>query len=471
MTKIQIAIFIVLSGLAFFLSLNQGAVWPLAWIAPIPVLYLAFGGVSRATAFWAGLAACALGGTNFLVAYAGELPWFTLVLGVFGPALYFAASVSGAKFVATRLGDVAGVVAFAVFWTACDYLVSLGHDGTAPSPAYSQVGAPLLVQSASVFGMWIVTFLLGLVPAGLAMSLARRRFMPAALATVVFAANAGFGAFTLSRAQDTTSERIGLGSDDSISLRATRSASQQLAVAKRYADAARALARGGAHLVVFPEKVSFLSMQSRTPVLTILRTAAHASHTTIIIGFDDRTAEPRNEAIVFPPDGTEPSFYFKRHMVQGLEDVYVPGDGPLHLSGGKGTEICKDMDFPRMVRADLRETKATLLAVPAWDFGSDRWWHARLAVMRAVENGVSLARAAKDGLLTLVDSNGRLLESRPSEDAGMVTIEGTLAPGPGNTIYQRIGDVFAWICVGASILLLGLSFLRGPGVPVTAARD
>src|SRR5215831_5588746 len=145
-----------------------------------------------------------LGATNVLFAYAGEMPWYILVLAVAGPALYFAATAAGARFVAVRLGSSAGVIAFAVLWTAFDYLVGLGRDGTAPSPAYSQVGAPFLIQGASVLGLWIVTFLLGLVPAGIAMSLRRREFAPATLAVIAFAANAGFGEWRHLHADTTT---------------------------------------------------------------------------------------------------------------------------------------------------------------------------------------------------------------------------------------------------------------------------
>ena len=460
--RLQVAICVALSAVAFFFSLNQGSVWPLAWVAPVPVLYLALGGAPPGTSFWAAWAAYALGATNIVVAYAGALPWPGLVLGVVGPALYFAASARAAGFVGARLGDIAGVLAFAALWTSCDFLASLGGDGTEPSPAYSQVGAPILIQSASLFGLWIVTFLLGTVSAGLAMSLHKRRILPALLAILVLGANVAFGEWHLLQGNNVDAERVGLGADDSVSLRATRSASQQLAVAKRYADAARALARSGAHLVVFPEKVSFLGVQARAPILTILRTAAHASRTTIVIGFDDRSAEPRNEAIVFPPDGSQPNFYFKRHMVGGLEDIYVPGDGPVRLEGSAGAEICKDMDFPEMLREDVRKTKAKLLAVPAWDFGSDRWWHARLAIMRAVENGVSIARAAKNGLLTLADSKARVVAERPSSEAGMVTLVGDLSVGAGDTLYLRLGNAFAWVCLAASILLIGFAFVRAP---------
>jgi apolipoprotein N-acyltransferase len=460
-TRAEVLFAVVVSAAAFFVSLNHGSTWPLAWLAPVPVLFVNFGSVTARTGFVAAWAAYALGATNLLLAYAGTMPWPSLLLGVIGPALYFAASARAARYVAQRLGGSAGVLAFAAIWAGCDFLVSLGGDGTAPSPAYSQAGAPAIVQGASLFGIWIVTFLLGLFSAGLAMSLQRRRLMPAALAVVFLAADVAFGEWRLSHAEHPAHIRVGLGADDSIALRTTLSASQQLTVAKRYADAARMLARNGAALVVFPEKVSFLGVQARAPVLTILRTAAHASRTSIVIGFDDRSAEPRNEAVVFPADGSEPQFYFKRHMVAGLESSYVPGDGPLQFADRTSTEICKDMDFPGMVRRDVGQTNAAVLAVPAWDFDGDRWWHARLAIMRSIENNVSLARSAKQGLLTLVDAEGRVIAQRRSEQSGMVTLVGDLALGTGETLYRRIGDVFAWMCIAISLLLIAGAALRG----------
>src|SRR5260221_243302 len=102
------------------------------------------------------------------------------------------------------------------------------------------------------------------------------------------------------------------------------------------------------------------------------------------------------------------------------------------------------MASPAMLRADSRTLHPTLIAVPAWDFGRDRWWHARLAILRGVEDGFALARAAKDGLLTLSDAQGRVVAMKRSDAGGMVTLVGNLARGPGDTLYLRIGDVFAW---------------------------
>jgi apolipoprotein N-acyltransferase len=100
-----------------------------------------------------------------------------------------------------------------------------------------------------------------------------------------------------------------------------------------------------------------------------------------------------------------------------------------------------------------------LFAVPAWDFDQDRWWHARLAIMRGVENGFAVARSAKDGLLTLSDAYGRVIARKDSTPSGMVMLMGDLPRGPGETLYARIGDAFAWLCLGLAAILVSVAFL------------
>jgi apolipoprotein N-acyltransferase len=365
-----IAIFCILGSAAgFFLSLNHGAIWPLAWIAPIPVLWLSFGQINRWLAFLSAWAAYALGSTNVLIAYAREMPIPILILATCAPALYFALTTTLARQVAKRISPLAGAIAFGAIWTACDYLVSFLHDGTAPSPAYSQVGAPVLIQSASLFGLWVITFLLGFVPAALALSLRERNAAPAVVAVLALALNLGYGEWRLVYGRDGAAVRIGLGSDDSISARATAGHPERAAdAAARYGAAAETLAHNGATLIVFPEKIARLSAAGRDAVIRILRAAAAKARVSIVIGFDDRSAEPRNEAFVFSPDGAEPQVYFKRHFVRGLEDIFVPGDRVLSIGAKTDVEICKDMDYPRMLRADSRAQHPSLLLVPAWDF-------------------------------------------------------------------------------------------------------
>jgi apolipoprotein N-acyltransferase len=181
---------------------------------------------------------------------------------------------------------------------------------------------------------------------------------------------------------------------------------------------------------------------------------------TVVAGFDSRDGATReNIAWVFPPDGGTPQIYSKRHMVPGLERAFTPGTAPLSLPGHVGVEICKDMDFNRMLRGDARE-HADVMAVPAWDFGADADLHANMAVMRDVENGFAMARSARDGLLTLSDAQGRILALRRTSNDGFTTLASDLPRGTdtGNTLYDRIGDAFAWLCIVVSATLLFLGF-------------
>lgn len=451
----------LLSAAGIYFSFGLGDQWWLAWFALAPVLWLAFGETRRWIAFVASFAAYALGGTHALAAYGGIFPLPVMALILFGPALLFGASVMGARFVARRTGPVAGILAFAVLWTTCDYAVSAGYDGAVMSPAYSQVPAPLFIQSASLFGLWAVTFTIAFVAAGLAMSIRTRRALPAALALALFALNAGYGAWRIENAARVPTTRIGLAADDSM-IRDSFMASAASAdkIVRNYAKAAMLLSAHGASLIVMPEKLAILKPAWREEIANRLSEVSRVTGATIVIGFDERNGERRNEALIFTPDKTVPAVYLKRHFVQVLEDGYAMGPGGFALGDKTGVAICKDMDYPAMLRGDVRVLHPTLLAVPAWDFGADGLAHAEPAIMRGVENGFALARGARDGLLTLTDSTGRMIAMKTTSFSGMVTVIGDLPRGPGETLYNHIGDVFAWLCIAASIALLGVSLAK-----------
>jgi apolipoprotein N-acyltransferase len=100
------------------------------------------------------------------------------------------------------------------------------------------------------------------------------------------------------------------------------------------------------------------------------------------------------------------------------------------------------------------------LLVPAWDFDQDRWLHARIAVLRGVENGFALARAARDGLLTLSDSRGRILAEAATVADRFVVISGKVNVAREKTFCTQTGDWFAWLCVASFVALLVTLFRK-----------
>jgi apolipoprotein N-acyltransferase len=111
------------------------------------------------------------------------------------------------------------------------------------------------------------------------------------------------------------------------------------------------------------------------------------------------------------------------------------------------------MDFPQLSREYAAEG-ADLLLVPAWDFNLDRWLHARMAVLRAVEDGFALARSARNGLLTLSDNRGRIIAEAATVPGRFVSISGKINVAREETFYTRTGDWFVWLCVAMFVILL-----------------
>jgi apolipoprotein N-acyltransferase len=455
----------LLSAAGFYLSLGLGTQWWLAWIAPVPVLWLAFGDSKPWAVFLASWAAVALGMSNMLHAYGGILPAPALAFWPVVPGLLFALAVLGAQYVRRALGPMAAMLTFAALWTAADLLVSrVSAAGSIGSPATAQAAAPVLVQSASLVGFCGVTFLIGAVAAGIALSLRTRSAAPVLLAAALLAANAAYGYWRISPSAGAT-ERIALiDGNDAVGPHQKPDGKAELAVVDAYAAQIEQLRGRNVQLIVLPENISRIDTPWRGAAESRLAAAATAADATVVAGFAALVdGAPRNVAWAFRPGVAAPVTYEKRHLVPVVESsIFEPGAGPVVLPDGTALEICLDMDYQRMLRHDERATRPRLLAVPAWDFGADGWFHARDALMRSVENGVPMARSARDGLLTVSDRFGRIITEAPTV-AGFTTVVGELplAGRGGGTVYDRIGDLFGWLCLVFGVGAVGAAWWRG----------
>jgi apolipoprotein N-acyltransferase len=460
----------LLSAIAFYFSIGLGDQWWLAWLAPIPILWLAFGDTKPWPIFFASWAAAALGGSSILRAYAGTLPLPVLILAIAGPSLLFAASVMGARRVFHAKDVRHHVMAtFAFLWAGWDFLASFDSaGGTVATQAASQVGAPLLIQSAALFGFTGITFLIGLFAVGIALSLRTRTLFPAGLAIVVFAANAGYGYWRMSQPPTAFLHVALIESDDATGPIHRDDKTSALKAIHAYLVQIAKLREAHVQLIVLPENIAQIGPAWRDEAQLQFVIATTITRATIVAGFNTFVdGAQRNVSWSFTPGQSQPVTYEKRRLVPGLETrYYTPGPGPKALANGTGLEICKNMDFQAMIRADEVATKPQYLAVPAWDFDKDDWSHARVAILRSVENGVPMARVARDGLLTLNDRYGRLIARARSTGAFQTLIGDLPLDGRGGeTFYDRIGDLFGWICVVFGFGLVGTSFVRRKTVP------
>jgi apolipoprotein N-acyltransferase len=344
-----------------------------------------------------------------------------------------------------------------VFWTTVDYIgATISKNGSYGSFAYSQVPAPLLIQSASLLGLWSITFALCLFAnaAALLWRYGRRGVVMSGIIAAVLLCDLAFGVVRLA-APGGPPVAVGLVTDDAMPFAQT--AAQASLASTRYAALARDAAGRGATTVVLPEKTAMLE-PAWSDVLDTYRRAARSAGSRLIVGFQTGPSLPQNVALAFDPDGTIRR-YAKRRLIAGFEPL-LPGTAPGLLGGRDAMVICKDMDYPAMIRGDARRGPIAVMYVPAWDFVTDAQTHANMAVMRGVEDGFAVVRSARQGLMTVSNAQGRVVASRPSSPQRPEVLVARVSPGPGRSVYRAVGDLFAWCCAVVAIALLVVMLRR-----------
>ena len=454
----------------------SGALWfwgtglePRGWMvffAPAPVL--AFAALTRRAA-WAGVVA-------FLAYAAGamnmwrpardvfDVPFVAAATLLIVPAVAFAGAVLLARTCLRRRSIVMGLFALPAAWVTYEYISSLfSPHGTLLNLAYSQTDCLPLLQLSALTGLWGITFVVLLVPSTVVLVALRRDRRAtlagaAALASVILVM--ALGALRWAAEPSGPRVTIGLAATDAPPLFPEEPETTRRAAAT-YATVIGDLARAGARIIVLPELVLRLAkgadgIEEAEPI----RLAAAAHRVTVVIGVlvQDEPLD-RNRALVFSPDGRLLASYDKHHLVPVWETHHRPGDSLAVLDEGEtpwGVAICKDLDFPSPSR-DYGAREIGLLAVPAWDKVIDGRLHGRMAVVRGVEYGFVVARAAKQGLLTVSDERGRIVAEKRSDAAEVATLVASVPLPRGATPYRLAGDWFAWLAVlGVGGILAGL---------------
>jgi len=196
-----------------------------------------------------------------------------------------------------------------------------------------------------------------------------------------------------------------------------------------------------------------------------------------VVGYIDEVKDgPTNSAALLDPMGNMVSRYNKIHLVPFGE--YVPMKRLLFFAESltrqvgdfiSGTEytlgtvdghkvstiICYESIFPNLVRQFVKRGSELIVLITndGW-FGmsSAPYQHLRMGVLRAVENRRWMVRTANTGVSAIIDPYGRIVSATP---IGVRTIlDGTAHFRSDRTFYTEYGDVFAYANVLIVIVLL-----------------
>jgi apolipoprotein N-acyltransferase len=174
---------------------------------------------------------------------------------------------------------------------------------------------------------------------------------------------------------------------------------------------------------------------------------------------DFTSATPlENKIILIDPHGNVAYEYWKGIPVPGPEAAsQARGEAVIKTVdseyGRLGSAICFDMDFPGYLQ-QAGAKSVDIMLVPSNDWREIDPWHSHMARFRAIEQGFNMIRHVSKGLSLATDYQGRVLASMDhyiTADRNFVAHVPTRGV---KTIYARVGDLFAWLCLAGMALLI-----------------
>jgi apolipoprotein N-acyltransferase len=220
-------------------------------------------------------------------------------------------------------------------------------------------------------------------------------------------------------------------------------------------------AAGGSKVIVFSEALMFTFKPIEDSLINKGRRFAKKRNVTLVltmgsflpgkIEFGAKYIE--NKAVMIDSSGAVVHTFLKNKPVPLVEGS-VAGDGsiPIYETGTTklATSICYDADFPSLMRKAGKDN-ADILILPSGDWREVSPYHANMARMRAIENGFSLFRPVSGATSLATDSYGRVLASRNFYGDAEKVLVAYLPRNGTTTLYALVGDFFPWICIVAIV--------------------
>ena len=135
----------------FYLSQGPANAWPLAWLAPVPLLWLAFGDSPSWRLLAVSFLAFVIPARSTHRAVLRRPPPLNVSAvppGAQTNSFFLSASLFASALIHRRLSLLPTLLAFPACWTAMEFVAGLlSPHGSFGSVAYSQVSVPILLQS------------------------------------------------------------------------------------------------------------------------------------------------------------------------------------------------------------------------------------------------------------------------------------------------------------------------------------
>lgn len=380
------------------------------------------------------------------------------------------------------------VVVMAGLWCVREWAQTLNWTGVPWGRlALGQAAMPVMLQTARLFGPYLITFIIVLVNGCIAYALlhTERRRLCALVGLGVFALQFSLGGvLMLTDAHRSSNETYkvaaiqgNIGSAD----KWEATAAESFEIYYRWTEQA---ALEGADVIVWPETAVPIKLTQYPNYMERLETLAREYEAILLLGVFVKGGELGDYNAIVMIDETGRlygGFYAKRHLVpfgeyvplRPLIEVICPpilelsqlasGTTPGEDSavfdtsmGGIGSMICFDSIYEQLALDSARDG-AELICIStndSWFFDSAAvHMHNAQAKLRAIETGRFVVRAANTGVSSVITPTGKEIARLEALKEGIVTAEIEMRSDV--TLYTRIGNLFVYLCMGGTALLLG----------------
>ena len=376
-----------------------------------------------------------------------------------------------------RAGPAAPVLLAPALWVSAEFLFPNFFPWRL---AYTQREWPMLIQSASVAGPWLLSFAIAWVSSAL-VTRRLRALAPPALAVLLLAAWGALEIRTEERLEASAGEfRVGIvqGNLSIAQKHSAGDAAKNLAHYRSLSETLQPLP----DLVVWPETVVTTAIPRNralsgttdpwpgAPVPLLFGAVSYERgdaglewYNTLFLRSRDGSLGGRYDKIVLMPFG---EFLPFEDMFPGIRTI-SPHSGDFEAGRGSevftlddgarvGPAICYEDMLPSPLGSSAAEGAQVLVSVAndAWYQGSSALLlHETLGIWRAVENRRYFLRSTNTGLTSGLDPVGRRFFSLPEGEATAAIA--TVRLRSDSTFYQRAGDWFAWGVLVLAAVLLG----------------
>jgi apolipoprotein N-acyltransferase len=347
---------------------------------------------------------------------------------------------------------------------------------------------PVAIQSLSIYGPYGFSFLIVVVNLLIALVLfvrsTRKRIVSFILLIVIVGAHLGFGILRIEEFDKEKSDVAKKGSiaiiQPNLSLDIKWKPEYKDRIFRQIESLTKEVSTRGAKLVIFPETSAPIALSRSIRYENWLETIARNSEVELLVGyidysFKDNLWKSYNSAGLFNAEGNLTKEYHKVNLLPFGEKIpfsqYFPSlekidFGQANFKSGKkrilfnsqfgrfGVLICFESTFPGFVRNYVRDGARYLVNITndGW-FGSSRGplQHSETAIIRAVENGVTVLRAANTGVSMYIDPVGRVQGRVGLDVEGK--IECSVSSFPVSTFYVRYGNALFFVLVVLSLVV------------------